>query len=135
MTAATFPHQDWLRPTVYFYGGALAVVGLATLGLGGFGHWTALIPLGLGVAAALAGFGARAGLYRDAVAAWIAVAIGVVALMGTLTAVPQLPYALAGSAEFANPGAVISRAATALVSISALLALAAAAAARRRARR
>ena len=135
MTTIALPASDWLRPVIYFFGGALAVVGVATLVLGGVSHWTAFIPLALGLGLCLVGFMARVAVYADATAGWIAAAIGVLALAGTLGAAPQLPYALAGSADVGNAGAVISRSATAFVSVAGLLALGAAAYARRRASR
>ncbi|OAH18531.1 hypothetical protein [Methylorubrum populi] len=110
------PVAAWYRPTVYYYGGALIVIGLVSVVLGGLPHWTVLIPAILGGLVCLAGFAARQGVLSDVAASACALTIALLALAGTATAVPVLPYALAGSSDVANAGAVVARSATALVS-------------------
>lgn len=114
--------DNWLRPAIYYYGGALSIVGIATLALGGFGHFTAAIPLGLGLGLLLIGYGARLRVYSDKFAAIFAANVGVVAFSGTMSAIPKLAYALGGSPAIANAGAVISQGATAFVSLAAVAA-------------
>jgi hypothetical protein len=113
--------HSWLRPLIYGYGSVLLLIGLATLALGGVEHWTAFIPLALGVIVVLAAIGARRGGMSDIAAAAIAAALGILALAGTLSALPLLPQALLAPPESAQAPAVLARAATAGATLGAMV--------------
>jgi hypothetical protein len=119
MVTTTLNSPAWLRPIVYYYGGALLVVGLLSLTLGGFAHWTAAIPAVLGALVLGAGYGARQGFWSDGTATLVALGLAGIAIMGSITALPNLTSALAGSPLIANPAGTISRGATAIVSLAA----------------
>lgn len=119
MVTTTFDTPAWLRPIVYYYGGALLIVGLLSLTLGGFAHWTAAIPAVLGALVLGAGYGARQGFWSDANGALGALLIAAIAIFGSATALPNLASALAGSPQIANPAGTISRGATAILSLAA----------------
>ncbi len=113
---AAAPAAPAHRRAMYAYGAALVLIGAASLVLGGFPHWTVLIPAILGIvvlALALCG-----GVLSDTVAGAGALAVCALALAGTATAVPLLPDALAGAPHVARPGAVTARAATAFASLA-----------------
>jgi hypothetical protein len=112
-----------MHTLVAAYGAILIVIGLVGYFGAGMLHWTALIPAILGVVALLFAAGPlRRKLPVGAVAAGVVVAA--LALFGTAGAIAELPAALAGDPAV-NAGAVLSRGATAIVSIGLLLALAA----------
>jgi hypothetical protein len=119
MVSTTLDTPAWLRPVVYYYGGALFVVGLLSLTLGRFAHWTAAIPAVLGALVLGAGYGARQGFWSDGTAAIAALVVAAIAIFGSATALPNLPSALAGSPQIANPAGTISRGVTAIVSLAA----------------
>jgi hypothetical protein len=104
------------RHALHAYGAGLLLIGALSLILGGFPHWTVLIPAILGGAVLGLALAARGGGVSDAVAGAGALLVCALALAGTLTAVPLLPDALAGAPHVARPGAVTARAATALAS-------------------
>jgi len=99
------------------YGGALLVIGAATVALGEVAHWTALIPAMLGVLVLLAAVGGRFGGLGERVVGGTVLVLCVVALTGTLSALPLLPAALTGGDGVRNAAAVIARSATAAASV------------------
>lgn len=119
MVTTTFDTPAWLRPIVYYYGGALLVVGILSLTLGGFAHWTATIPAVLGALVLAAGYGARQGFWSDRGAAAGALIVAAIAIFGSATALPNLASALAGSPQITNPAGTISRGVTAILSLAA----------------
>lgn len=116
--AAAAPAAPAHRRALFAYGGALVLIGAASLVLGGFPHWTVLIPAILGGGVLGLALAARAGLLSDMVAGAGALGLCALALAGTLSAIPVLPDALAGAAHVARPGAVMARAATAFASLA-----------------
>lgn len=123
MVSTTLDTPTWLRPVVYYYGGALFLVGVLSLTLGGFAHWTAAIPAILAALVLGAGYGARQGFWSDSTAAVAALVIAAITIFGSATALPNLPSALAGSPQIANPAGTISRGITAILSLAAAGAL------------
>jgi hypothetical protein len=105
-----------LAPVVQGYAGALILIGAATIAVGGAAHWTAYIPLALGLVVASAAIGAWRSMSSARTAVTIACAVGALALAGTLSA---LPAALSGAIEPERLTAVLTRATTAVVTIGA----------------
>lgn len=99
------------------YGAALLLIGVATVALGEVAHWTALIPAMLGAIVLLTAVLGRFGLVGGRVVGWIVLALSVLALGGTLSALPVLPAALAGDEGVRNAAAVLARSATAVASL------------------
>jgi hypothetical protein len=106
------------------YGTGLAGIGLASAVATSLAHWTVLIPAILGGIVLFVYLIAGRGLIGWRLAAIATLFVIGVALMGTLSALPQVPDALAGSGIIANPAAVFARAATATISLIAVVALA-----------
>lgn len=107
------------------YGGALLLIGVATVALGEVAHWTALIPAMLGALVLAAGLIGRFGLLRGRVVGAIVLALSAIALGGTLSALPMLPAAWAGDGTVRNAAAVFARSATAVASLVYVAAMAA----------
>ncbi len=101
----------------FSYGAALLAIGVATVALGEVAHWTALIPAMLGVLVLLAAAGGRFGGWGERVVGGVVLGLSAVALMGTLSALPMLPAALAGGDGVRNAAAVFARSATAVASV------------------
>jgi hypothetical protein len=110
--------MNGLRIAVFAYGVTLSLIGAATLMFGGLGHWTALIPSLLGLMVLLAGYGAHRRECSDGVAMAIAGGLAMLALSGTMTALPALPGVIADPESSGNPAATLSRAATAIASVA-----------------
>ncbi len=100
------------------YGSALALVGAATVAFGEVAHWTALIPAMLAALVLLAALCGRSGLLGGRVVGAIVLGLSVLALAGTLSALPLLPAALAGGDAVRNAAAVFARSATAAASLA-----------------
>jgi hypothetical protein len=107
------------------YGVALLAIGAATIGLDEVAHWTALIPAMLGGLVLLVALCGRFRLLGDRVVGGAVFLLCVVALAGTLSALPVLQAALSGGDGVGNAAAVIARSATAAASILYLVAMAA----------
>ncbi len=117
------------------YGAALLAVGAATAALGEVAHWTALIPAMLGGIVLLVALAGRFAMLGERVVGGAALALSVLALAGTLSALPLLPAALSGGEQVRNTAAVLARAATAMASLLYIAAMAAMIARRWRDRR
>lgn len=131
MTTASIkaPHQHRSSTVTWAIAGyavALAAVGLATVVLAGTGHWTAYIPLILAGAVSLVAVGAGYGGVSATFAVILSFAIAGLALAGTASALPMAVGAIWGSPEISNATTIIARAATAVISIVGVLAVAAA---------
>lgn len=97
------------------YGGVLTAIGAGTVAIAGLTHWTALIPAILGVVVMLIAAGLLSRVYRAKAAGILGLAVAVLALAGTLSAIPRLPEVMNGTAG--NPEAIVARAITAFASI------------------
>jgi hypothetical protein len=101
-----------------FYGASLVAIGLASVVLAGIAHWTVWIPVILGGLVLAVWWIASQAWIGTRVAAFGALTVAGIALMGTLSALPILPDALAGEPSIANPAGVFARSATAIVSVA-----------------
>jgi hypothetical protein len=100
------------------YGVSLVIIALASVVFAGIAHWTVFIPAILGGFVLLAWLLTRSGMIGSRVAAFAALLVAGIALMGTLSALPMLPDALAGASSIANPAGVFARSATAILSLA-----------------
>lgn len=117
------------------YGVTLLVIGGATVALGQVVHWTALIPAMLSAIVLLAALGGLfAGLGERFVGGTV-LALSLLALSGTLSALPLLPAALTGGDGVRNAAAILARSATAAASLLYFVAMTALILRRLRARR
>jgi hypothetical protein len=108
-----------------WYGAVLIAIGVATLALGEVAHWTALIPAIVGALVLLVALAGRRGLLGEGIVGGAVLALSVLALTGTLSALPLLPAALSGGEGVRNVAAIIARSAMAAASLLYLGAMAA----------
>jgi len=119
----------------FAYAVALLAIGAATMALGEVAHWTALIPAMLGAIVLLAAVGGRLGGLGERAVGGIVLALSILALSGTLSALPLLPAVLTGDDGVRNAAAVLARSVTAAASLLYVAAMTALIVRRVRARR